>query len=279
MRDSTLLAIAAAARTRAYAPYSRFPVGAALLAGGRAVFTGANMENASFGLTVCAERVALWSARQAGREHFSRMALVADCSPPPPPCGACRQVISELAGDIEIVMGNLQGEIVRRRLSELLPGPFGSRCLGATADTSLPSAAHESLWRLPLTLQPIGRVRSAFPHPGAVPDNYKTLVSEVVLEPDLEEGLYRIDEEPRIIVIGYLHRAGGYELKAGRRGRGGEVYGLFASRTPRRPNPISMTEVELLERRGPLLRVRGLDLVDGTPVLDLKTVISRSVTG
>lgn len=279
MHESTLLAIAAAARSRAYAPYSRFAVGAALLADSGAVFTGANIENASFGLTVCAERVALWCARQAGHEHFNRMALVADCSPPPPPCGACRQVISELAGDIEIIAGNLQGEIVRRRLGELLPGPFAGGCLGGTAETFSPSASPENLWRLPLTLQPIGRVRSAFPHPGAVPDNYKTLVSEIHLEPGLEEGLYRIDEEPRIIVIGYLHRSKGYELKAGRRGRGGEVYGLFASRTPRRPNPISMTEVELLELSGPVLMVRGLDLVDGTPVLDLKTVISRKNSG
>ncbi len=273
MRESTLLAIAAAARSRVYAPYSRFAVGAALLAGGRDVFTGANIENASFGLTVCAERVALWSARLAGHERFSSMALVADCSPPPSPCGACRQVISELAGDIEIIMGNLQGEVVRRPLSELLPGPFGSDCLGAPAEPFSPSAPREGLWRLPLTLQPIGRVRSAFPHPGAVPDNYKTLVSEIDLDPGLEEGLYRIDEEPRIIVIAYLHRAGGYRLKTGRRGRGGEVYGLFASRTPHRPNPISMTEVELLGRRGPCLTVRGLDLIDGTPVLDLKTVL------
>ncbi|HOA35065.1 MAG TPA: TrmO family methyltransferase [Bacillota bacterium] len=106
-----------------------------------------------------------------------------------------------------------------------------------------------------------------------MPGNYKTLTSEIHLDPDLEEGLYRIEEESRIIVIGYLHRAAGYTLKGERRGRGGEIYGLFASRTPNRPNPISMTEVELIGRSGPVLTVLGLDLIDGTPILDLKTVL------
>lgn len=276
MRTETLLTIAAAARTRAYIPYSKFAVGAALLTGEGAVFTGANIENASFGLTVCAERVALWNARHAGYRRFSRLAVVADCSPPPAPCGACRQVILELAGDIEVIMGNLQGEVIRRNLSELLPEPFSSEQLEPVAETAPGSADAEDLWRLPLTLRPIGRVRSSFSKPSDVPDNYKTLTAEIHLDPDLEEGLYRIEEESRIIVIGYLHRAAGYTLKGERRGRGGEVYGLFACRTPYRPNSISMTEVELLGRRGPVLTVRGLDLIDGTPILDLKTVLART---
>lgn len=275
MRVKTLLATAAAARTRAYAPYSSFAVGAALLTGEGAVFTGANIENSSFGLTVCAERVALWNACQAGYRRFSRLAVVADCSPPPLPCGACRQVILELAGDIEVTMGNLQGEVVQRNLSDLLPEPFTGERLVPPAETA-PGAVAADLWRLPLTLQPIGQVRSSFHEPGAVPKNYKTLTSEIHLEPALEEGLYRIEEESRIIVIGYLHRAAEYTLKGERRGRGGEVYGVFACRTPNRPNPISMTEVELLGRRGPVLTVRGLDLIDGTPVLDLKTVLPQA---
>lgn len=275
MRTSTLLAIAAAARSRAYAPYSCFAVGAAVLTDGDTVFTGANMENASFGLTVCAERLALWSALLAGRDRFSRLALVADCSPPPSPCGACRQVIYELAGDIEVIMGNLQGEIVRRRLGELLPEPFGADRLKTCAAAGAAPVLSEDQWRLPRTLRPIGRVCSSFSAPADVPGNYKEIPSEIHLDPDLEEGLYRIEEESRIIVVGYLHRSTGYRLKGKRRGRSGEVYGLFACRTPCRPNPISLTEVELLERRGPVLVVRGLDLIDGTPVLDLKTAISR----
>lgn len=273
MHVQRLLAMAAAARTRAYAPYSRFAVGAALATGEKMVFTGCNLENGSFGLTVCAERVALWSAWQSGYRRFTRLAVVADCSPPPTPCGACRQVIFELAGDIELIMGNLQGEVVQRSLGDLLPEPFTVDQPVLPAEAAFGDLAAD-LWRLPLTLQPIGRVRSSFYEPAAVPKNYKTLVSEIHLEPHLEEGLYRIEEEPRIIVIGYLHRAVGFTLKGERCGRGGEVYGLFASRTSCRPNPISMTEVELLGRRGPVLTVRGLDLVDGTPVLDLKTVFS-----
>jgi cytidine deaminase len=119
-----LLSTAKAARARAYAPYSRFAVGAALATADGAIFSGCNLENSSYGLTVCAERVALWGAYQAGFRNFTRMAVVADCSPPPAPCGACLQVIAELAGDIEVIMGNLQGEVVRKKLSELLPLPF-----------------------------------------------------------------------------------------------------------------------------------------------------------
>lgn len=268
--DEALLAAARAVRTRAYAPYSRFAVGAALSTGERAVFTGCNIENGSFGLTVCAERVALWNARQAGCRRFNRLAVVADCSPPPRPCGACLQVILELAGDIEVLMGNLRGEVDRRRLSELLPEPFTGPWL--SPGEPFPEIPAADRWRLPSVLQPIGWVHSSFAEPGTVPGDYRRMLSKIFLDPALEEGLYRLEEESRIIVVGYLHRAEGYTLKSERRGRGGEVYGVFACRTYRRPNPISLTEVDLLERRGPVLTVRGLDLIDGTPVLDLKTV-------
>lgn len=276
MRKSTLLTIAAAARSRAHAPYSRFAVGAALLTADGAVFTGANIENASFGLTVCAERVALWNAHHAGDHRFIRLAVVADCSPPPAPCGACLQVISELAGDIEVIRGNLQGEVIEQSLGELLPLPFGGHQLKPTAETVFDPAALQDQWRLPVTLRPIGRVQNNLIQPSDVTGADKTLLSEIHLDPDLEEGLYRIEEESKIIVVGYLHRSRGYSLKSERRGRGGEIYGLFACRTPERPNPISLTEVELLGRRGPILTVRGLDLIDGSPVLDLKTVKGES---
>lgn len=267
--DQILLATAKAARARAYAPYSRFSVGAALATAEGAIFSGCNLENSSYGLTVCAERVALWSARQAGYRDITAMAVVADCSPPPSPCGACLQVIAELAGDIEVIMGNLRGEVVRKKMSELLPLPFAAPPQ-MLAGGRLAEEAEADLWRLPQTLHPIGRVHSSFKEPGSV-TNYKTSIAEIHLEPDFEEGLYRLEEESRIIVIGYLHRARGYRLKAERRGRGGGVYGVFACRTCYRPNSLSLTEVELLSRRGSILMVRGLDLIDGTPVLDLKT--------
>lgn len=123
--NESLLALARAARARAYAPYSNFAVGAALLTEEGAVFTGSNLENASFGLTVCAERVAIWSAVHAGCRRFRRIAVAADCSPPPAPCGACRQVMWEYAREITVVAGNLQGEVIERSLAELLPEAFG----------------------------------------------------------------------------------------------------------------------------------------------------------
>lgn len=271
MRDETLLATARAARSRAYAPYSRFAVGAALLTADGDLFTGSNMENASFGLTVCAERVALWSAVHAGCRSFSLLAVAADCSPPPTPCGACLQALWELAGDIGVIMGNLAGEVVRRSLSGLLPEPFGGVAPEPAFDAATDAAAE--IWRLPAFLRPIGYVRNEFNDRAAIQARYKRALSQVVIDADLEEGLHRLEEEKRIIIIGYLDRAKGYALKERRSGRGGEVYGVFACRDPRRPNHIAQSEVELVERQGPVLTVRGLDLLNGTPVLDIKTVL------
>lgn len=272
LKEESLLAAAAAARIRAYAPYSGFAVGAALLSADGSISTGANIENASFGLTVCAERNAVWAAVHAGRREFSAMAVVADCSPPPAPCGACRQVLWEMAGDIRIITGNLQGETSRRGLSQLLPEPFsGTGWSKPPSAGPLPGQAED--WRLPVTMRPVGRVVNNYGDRSDVPKNYRELLSKIVIDPDLEEGLYRLEEEKKIIVLGYLHRAGGYRLKEKRPGRGGEVYGVFACRAPFRPNPISHTEVELVGRRGAELTVRGLDLINGTPVLDLKTVL------
>lgn len=266
----TLLEIAGAARARAYAPYSNFAVGAALLTADGAVITGSNMENASFGLTVCAERVAIWNAVHYGFNQFEKIAVVADCSPPPTPCGACRQVLWEFAGDLEVIMGNPRGETVRCPLTRLLPDAFGGEALTRSGKSS----ENGALWRLPVPFRPIGYVASDFKTPEEVSRRYKQRLSRVVIAPEMEEGLYRIEEEEKIIIIGYLHQARGYALKEERSGRGGEVYGIFACRSPFRPNAISHTMVDLVERKGNVLVVRGLDLIDGTPVLDVKTVLS-----
>ncbi len=266
----TLLEIAGAARVRAYAPYSNFAVGAALLTADGAVITGSNLENASFGLTVCAERVAIWNAVHYGYNQFQKIAVVADCSPPPTPCGACRQVLWEFAGDLEVIMGNLQGETVRRPLTRLLPDAFGGEALARSRESF---GEHGALWMLPVPFRPVGYVSSDFKTPEEVERGYKDHLSRVIIAPEMEEGLYRIEEEEKIIIIGYLHQARGYVLKEERSGRGGEVYGIFACRSPFRPNAISHTMVDLVERKGNVLVVRGLDLIDGTPVLDVKTVL------
>lgn len=119
-----LLDSARQARERAYCPYSRFPVGAALLAEDGAIFVGCNVENISFGLTVCAERTALYSAVVAGKRQFSGMALVADAPEPVTPCGACRQAIYEFSPNLWLVTANLQGQQRVYRLGELLPAAF-----------------------------------------------------------------------------------------------------------------------------------------------------------
>lgn len=268
----TLLKVAQAARTRAYVPYSNFAVGAALQTEDGAVISGSNMENGSYGLTVCAERVALWTAVHSGYKKFVRIAVTADCSPPPAPCGACRQVLWEFAGNIEVVMGNLKDEPVTHRLASLLPQAFDGAFLARCQESCCAGA---ELWRLPILFRPVGYTASDYGAPDQVPERYKELLSSIVIDPDLEEGLYRLEEEEKIIVLGYLHQARGYSLKEERSGRRGEVYGVFACRSPYRPNSISHTVVDLVERRGNVLIVCGLDLINGTPVLDIKTVQNR----
>jgi cytidine deaminase len=112
------------ARENAHAPFSGFRVGAALEDAEGRVYTGCNVENATLGLTVCAERVAVFKAVSEGARKFTRIAVVAGSAPPTPPCGACRQILWELCGDIEVVLGNLAGQTERLRLSELFPRPF-----------------------------------------------------------------------------------------------------------------------------------------------------------
>lgn len=108
-------------RERAYAPYSNFQVGAALESVSGKVFTGCNVENISYGLTICAERNAVFAAVAAGARSFRRIVIVADSKEPVTPCGACRQVLSEFAENMEIISINLQSQKFRARLTELLP--------------------------------------------------------------------------------------------------------------------------------------------------------------
>ena len=124
MNDS-LIEAALSAREHAYAPYSGFRVGAACIDTAGRIFTGANVENASYGLTVCAERIALWKARTEGAAPIERMAVVAETkSGPVHPCGACRQVMIELAPDAVLMMANTAGEVESRTVAELLPLSF-----------------------------------------------------------------------------------------------------------------------------------------------------------
>ena len=118
-----VLEAALAVRSRAYAPYSHFAVGAAVQAKSGAIYSGCNVENASYGLTVCAERNALFQAIAAGEREFSILAVVADTPQPVAPCGACRQVMAEFGVDI-IVLANLAGDVLAYRLEELLPAAF-----------------------------------------------------------------------------------------------------------------------------------------------------------
>ena len=127
--DTALVAAAIDARSRARAAYSHFQVGAALETSTGEVITGCNVENATYGLTMCAERVALFKALSEGRDVFTRVVVVADTADPTPPCGSCRQLLWEYCGDIEVVLANLSQVTRRLRLSELLPLPFDGRLL------------------------------------------------------------------------------------------------------------------------------------------------------
>jgi cytidine deaminase len=124
-----LLAAASRAREFAVAPFSNFQVGAALLTADGQVITGCNVENATYGLTLCAERVALVKALSEGHRRFTHIAVVAATNEPTPPCGPCRQLLWEYGGDLEVILGNLQRETGRHKLSALFPMPFDARLL------------------------------------------------------------------------------------------------------------------------------------------------------
>jgi len=121
MNIDALISTARAVREKAYAPYSRFQVGAALRTRGGLVFCGCNVENLSFGLTVCAERAAVFAAIAAGEKDFEAIAVVADSVQPVTPCGACRQVLVEFSSDLKIYSENLQGQRYEATIAELLP--------------------------------------------------------------------------------------------------------------------------------------------------------------
>jgi cytidine deaminase len=125
----SLVAEATLARTRAHARYSGFKVGAALETSDGTIVSGCNIENATYGLTLCAERVALVKALSDGHTVFTRVVIVADTENPTPPCGPCRQLLWEYCGDLDIILANLEGIKATIRLSELLPMPFDARLL------------------------------------------------------------------------------------------------------------------------------------------------------
>ncbi len=130
--DSALYQAAVASREKALALYSQFRVGAALQCTDGTIFTGCNIESASYGLTICAERTALFKALSDGQHKFSRILVVADTQELTPPCGACRQVLWDFAPQIEVVIANLSGDAKIFRMTDLFPNPFGSHLLGPT---------------------------------------------------------------------------------------------------------------------------------------------------
>lgn len=128
--------LALQARDKAYAPYSKFRVGAALRCSDGSVVSGCNVENASYGLCVCAERTAICAAVAQGQKQFSAIAIATASSPPSPPCGMCRQVLSEFCDDLPITLINPAGEERHTTLRQLLPSGFDHELLKTGVDTS-----------------------------------------------------------------------------------------------------------------------------------------------
>lgn len=125
MNKEKLMDASKIAREKAYVPYSKFQVGAALLTTDGEVIHGCNIENASFGLTNCAERTAIFKAVSEGKKNFAAIAVVADTEGPVSPCGACRQVLAEFCDkDMPVYLTNLKGNVTETTVSELLPGAF-----------------------------------------------------------------------------------------------------------------------------------------------------------
>jgi cytidine deaminase len=129
MNYRTLVSRAKAAKRHSHSPYSRFRVGAAVLAASGKIYSGCNIENSSYGLTVCAERTALFKAVSEGESSFVALAIASDERTATPPCGACRQVIMDLAGDIDVVLSARDGTSTVLKSTELLPHPFGGKNL------------------------------------------------------------------------------------------------------------------------------------------------------
>jgi cytidine deaminase len=129
VKAKDLMREAEKARRHAYAPYSEFPVGAALLTRDGKVIHGCNVENASYGLSVCAERNAIWKAVSEGERDFAAIAITARQGHGAPPCGSCRQVLHEFSPNARVYWRDARGRIVRRRLSALLPLAFRGKML------------------------------------------------------------------------------------------------------------------------------------------------------
>ena len=127
--SQSLIAAAQRARLQSVAPFSNFLVGAAVRTANGKVYTGCNIESASYGLTVCAERVAIWKALSEGERHFTELAVVADTESLTPPCGTCRQIIWEFAKSATIIFANLKGESETLQIKDLLPRAFDARFL------------------------------------------------------------------------------------------------------------------------------------------------------
>jgi cytidine deaminase len=121
---NSLILAAKRARENAHAPFSHFKVGASLRAASGTIYGGCNVENATYGLTVCAERIAIFKAVSEGERKFDAIAVVTDTDALTPPCGACRQLIWEFCGDVPVVMSNLQSKVEVVRMHELFPKPF-----------------------------------------------------------------------------------------------------------------------------------------------------------
>jgi cytidine deaminase len=126
---TALVTAARQAREHAHAAFSQFKVGAALETEDGVLVTGCNIENATYGLTICAERVAMFKALSEGHRRFTRIAIVADTAEPTPPCGACRQILWEFGGDLEVTLANLHDTTGLHRMKDLLPLPFDARLL------------------------------------------------------------------------------------------------------------------------------------------------------
>ncbi len=129
MKTDELVKAALKARENAFAPYSNFKVGAALETPDGKIYSGCNVENATYGLTVCAERVALWKAISEGERKFLRIVVASATDRPATPCGACRQLLWEFCGDIEVLLVNPKGFFESHRLSHLFPRPFDASSL------------------------------------------------------------------------------------------------------------------------------------------------------
>ena len=129
MNSDLLISAATEARKKAFAPFSKFQVGAALEAEDGTIVFGCNVESASYGLTMCAERVAIFKGVSEGHYRFTRVAIATAAETPTPPCGACRQLLWEFAPDAEVICANLQGKVARYTVRELIPAAFDASSL------------------------------------------------------------------------------------------------------------------------------------------------------